>query len=97
MSSSFHKLFPRHISRVRAAIGEENFVLYDQAVQKIVPKILWLVFASLIVIVFFFLDYVDNSERLSNIVVISVYLVWISISIAPIIPSFVIHSLRYSG
>lgn len=81
MSSSFHKLFPRHISRVRAAIGEENFVLYDQAVQKIVPKILWLVFASLIVIVFFFLDYVDNSERLSNIVVISVYLVWISISI----------------
>ena len=41
MSSSFHKLFPRHISRVRAAIGEENFVLYDQAVQKIVPKIHW--------------------------------------------------------
>ena len=81
MSSSFHKLFPRHISRVRAAIGEENFVLYNQAVQKIVPKILWLVFASLIVIVFFFLDYVDNSERLSNIVVISAYLVWISISI----------------
>ena len=81
MASMFHRLFPRHVSRVRAAIGEENFVLYDQAVQKIVPKILWLVFASLIVIVFFFLDYVDNSERLSNIVVISVYLVWISISI----------------
>ena len=81
MASMFHRLFPRHVSRVRAAIGEENFVLYNQAVQKIVPKILWLVFASLIVIVFFFLDYVDNSERLSNIVVISVYLVWISISL----------------
>lgn len=80
MSSSFHKLFPRHISRVRAAIGEDNFVLYNQHVDEMLYKILWLVFGSLVNIVLCSVGYVDNPDRLSKVIMIGVLLIWVSVS-----------------
>ena len=80
MSSSFHKLFPRHISRVRAAIGEENFVLYNQHVDAMLYNILALVFGSLVNIVLCSVGYVDNPDRLSNVIVMGVLLIWVSVS-----------------
>lgn len=80
MSSSFHKLFPRHISRVRAAIGEENFVLYNQHVDGMLYNIIWLVFGSLVNIVLCSVGYVDNPDRLSNVIVMGVLLIWVSVS-----------------
>ena len=81
MSSSFHKLFPRHISRVRAAIGEENFVLYNQHVDAMLYNILALVFASLANIVLCSVGYVDNSDRLSKVIVVGVLLIWVGVSL----------------
>lgn len=80
MSSSFHKLFPRHISRVRAAIGEENFVLYNQHVDAMLYNILALVFGSLVNIVLCSVGYVDNPDRLSKVIVMGVLLIWLSVS-----------------
>lgn len=80
MSSSFHKLFPRHISRVRAAIGEENFVLYNQHVDAMLYNILALVFGSLGNIVLCSVGYVDNPDRLSKVIVVGVFLIWVSVS-----------------
>ena len=80
MSSSFHKLFPRHVSRVRAAIGEENFVLYNQHVDAMLYNILALVFGSLVNIVLCSVGYVDNPDRLSKVIVMGVFLIWVSVS-----------------
>ena len=80
MSSSFHKLFPRHISRVRAAIGEENFVLYNQHVDAMLYNIIWLVFGSLVNIVLCSVGYVDNPDRLSKVTVMGVLLIWMGVS-----------------
>ncbi len=80
MSSSFHKLFPRHVSRVRAAIGEENFVLYNQHVDAMLYNILALVFGSLGNIVLCSVGYVDNPDRLSKVIVLGVFLIWLSVS-----------------
>lgn len=80
MSSSFHKLFPRHISRVRAAIGEENFVLYNQHVEAMLYNIIWLVFGSLLNIVLCSVGYVDNPDRLSKVTVMGVLLIWMGVS-----------------
>lgn len=80
MSSSFHKLFPRHISRVRAAIGEENFVLYNQHVDAMLYNILALVFGSLVNIVLCSVGYVDNPDRLSKVIVAGVLLIWVGVS-----------------
>ena len=80
MSSSFHKLFPRHISRVRAAIGEENFVLYNQHVDAMLYNIIWLVFGSLLNIVLCSVGYVDNPDRLSKVTVMGVLLIWMGVS-----------------
>lgn len=80
MSSSFHKLFPRHISRVRAAIGEENFVLYNQHVEAMLYNIIWLVFGSLLNIVLCSVGYVDNPDRLSKVTVVGVLLIWMGVS-----------------
>ena len=80
MSSSFHKLFPRHISRVRAAIGEENFVLYNQHVDGMLCNIIWLVFGSLVNIVLCSVGYVDNPDRLSKVIMVGVLLIWVSVS-----------------
>lgn len=79
MSSSFHKLFPRHVSRVRAAIGEENFVLYNQHVDAMLYNILALVFGSLVNIVLCSVGYVDNPDRLSKVIVMGVFLIWVSV------------------
>lgn len=81
MSSSFHKLFPRHISRVRAAIGEEDFVLYNRHVDEMLYKILWLVFGSLVIIVLCSVGYVDNPDRLSKVIVIGIYLILVGVSV----------------
>ena len=81
MSSSFHKLFPRHISRVRAAIGEENFVLYNQHVEAMLYNIIWLVFGSLLNIVLCSVGYVDNPDRLSKVTVVGVLLIWVGFSL----------------
>lgn len=81
MSSSFHKLFPRHISRVRAAIGEENFVLYNQHVDAMLYNIIWLVFGSLLNIVLCSVGYVDNPDRLSKVTVVGVLLIWVGFSL----------------
>ncbi|MBO5980757.1 MAG: hypothetical protein J6Q12_10065 [Bacteroidales bacterium] len=81
MSSSFHKLFPRHISRVRAAIGEENFVLYNQHVDAMLYNIIWLVFGSLVNIVLCSVGYVDNPDRLSKVTVVGVLLIWVGVSL----------------
>lgn len=81
MSSSFHKLFPRHISRVRAAIGEENFVLYNQHVDGMLCNIIWLVFGSLVNIVLCSVGYVDNPDRLSKVIVIGIYLILVAVSV----------------
>lgn len=81
MSSSFHKLFPRHISRVRAAIGEENFVLYNQHVDAMLYNIIWLVFGSLVNIVLCSVGYVDNPDRLSKVTVVGVFLIWVGFSL----------------
>ena len=81
MSSSFHKLFPRHISRVRAAIGEENFVLYNQHVDAMLYNIIWLVFGSLVNIVLCSVGYVDNPDRLSKVTVVGVLLIWVGFSL----------------
>ena len=80
MSSSFHRLFPRHVSRVRAAIGEENFLLYDQHVDAMLYNILALVFGSLVNIVLCSVGYVDNPDRLSKVIVMGVFLIWVSVS-----------------
>lgn len=81
MSSSFHKLFPRHISRVRTAIGEENFVLYNQHVDAMLYNIIWLVFGSLLNIVLCSVGYVDNPDRLSKVTVMGVLLIWMGFSL----------------
>ena len=81
MSSSFHKLFPRHISRVRAAIGEENFVLYNQHVDAMLYNIIWLVLGSLVNIVLCSVGYVDNPDRLSKVTVVGVLLIWVGFSL----------------
>lgn len=80
MASMFHRLFPRHISRVKAAIGEENFVLYNQHVDAMLYNILALVFGSLVNIVLCSVSYVDNPDRLSKVIVMGVLLIWVSVS-----------------
>ena len=94
MSSSFHKLFPRHISRVRAAIGEENFVLYNQHVDEMLYKILWLVFGSLVNIVLCSVGYVDNPDRLSKVIMIGVLLIWVSVSTLKDLKKLRLHAER---